>query len=243
MQPDPAMENQELKLLLGHLCSAVGHHVINALSTIVSQGEILRTLGSAPASDALEVRDRIETIVRTALEASTITRKLIELSHDLTAVGVDHPTSVDPDLRLDEWISGFVAGEKQTLGPNVEWILDLSPVPPILGQPDLLRTMFRLLVQNAIDAMPGGRGTITITSRPAPRNWLVVELRDDGCGMSPQVMEHATEPFFTTRPDRPGIGLTIARGIWRRHRGTLTLEGEPGKGNTIRLLAPSVGGS
>ncbi|QEH36855.1 Sporulation kinase E [Aquisphaera giovannonii] len=240
MLPDGAIENHELKPLLGHLCSAVGHHVINALSTVVSQGEILRTLGTSSPSGSLEVRDRVETIIRAAFDASTITRKLIGISHDLTAVGFDQATSPVAAIRLDEWLPGFVDEARGTLGPRAEWTLDLSPVPPLLAQPDLLKIMFRLLIQNSLEAMPEGRGTLAFSTRPAPRDWLVVELRDDGAGMTPEVMEHATEPFFTTRPERTGIGLTIARGIWRRHRGSLALEGAPGKGTTIRLLAPSM---
>ena len=44
-----------------------------------------------------------------------------------------------------------------------------------------------------------------------------------------------TEPFFTTKPDRDGVGLTIAQGIWRRHRGALSIDSRPGQGTTIRL--------
>jgi len=56
-------------------------------------------------------------------------------------------------------------------------------------------------------------------------------------------MEHALEPFYSTKPDRQGIGLTIARGIWRRHRGTMTIESQPGEGTTVRLSAPSLEGA
>jgi two-component system, NtrC family, sensor kinase len=53
--------------------------------------------------------------------------------------------------------------------------------------------------------------------------------------MSPDVLRRATEPFFSTKPDRAGIGLTIAQGIWRRHRGSLSIDSQPGVGTTIRL--------
>ena len=72
------MENLDLKPFLGHLSSAVGHLVINAFSTIVSQGEILRILNESPVQQPREVAERIETLIRTALEASLITRRLIE---------------------------------------------------------------------------------------------------------------------------------------------------------------------
>lgn len=60
------MENLDLKPFLGHLSSAVGHLVINAFSTIVSQGEILRILNESPVQQPREVAERIEMLIRTA---------------------------------------------------------------------------------------------------------------------------------------------------------------------------------
>lgn len=233
------MESRELNLLLGHLCSAVGHHVINAISTIVSQGEILRTLAGAQAAGNDELSERIETIVRTAMEASTMTRRLIELSHDLTSIDLDAAAAPVEEIHLADWLGRYVEAEKKQFPPETNWVLNLAPVAAIRGRSDLLGIMLRLLIENAVES---GARTLTFTSAAAPRNWLIAELRDDGAGMSPEVMEHAIEPFFSTKPGRLGLGLTIARGIWRRHRGTLTLESQPGQGTTVRLSIPSIAG-
>ena len=80
-----------------------------------------------------------------------------------------------------------------------------------------------------------GPGTITFTTLVDPRNWVVLEIRDSGCGMTPEVLKRATEPFFTTKPGKSGTGLTVAHGIWRRHRGALSIESQPGEGTMIRL--------
>jgi len=231
------MENLDLKPFLGHLSSAVGHLVINAFSTIVSQGEILRILNESPVQQPREVAERIETLIRTALEASLITRRLIELSHDWMSVDVDQPGSPVEEIRLDQLVSEFVNAEKAELGPSASWILNLAPIPPIRGQVKPLLTMFRQFVHNAVESFPMGEGTITISSLTAPRNWLVVEIRDDGCGLNAEVMEHALEPFYSTKPNHLGIGLAIARGIWRRHRGTMSVESQPNQGTTVRLSA------
>jgi signal transduction histidine kinase len=235
------MENLDLKPYLGHLTSSVGHLVINAFSTIVSQGEILRTLNESAVQHPREVAERVDTLIRTSLEASLVTRRLIELSHDWTAPDVDQPGSPVEDIRLDQLLAEFVNAEKQDLGPATTWILNLAPVPPIHGQVESIRAMFRQFMRNAVESFPAGKGTITVSTQTAPRNWLVVEIHDDGCGMSAEVMEHALEPFYSTKPDHLGIGLAVARGIWRRHRGTMSVESQPGAGTTVRLSAAASG--
>ncbi len=95
--------------------------------------------------------------------------------------------------------------------------------------------MLAYLLQNAREALPNGVGTIEVATAIDSRSWLVVAIRDTGCGMSPDVLRRATEPFFSTKPDRAGVGLTIAQGIWRRHRGSLSIESQPGHGTTVRL--------
>jgi signal transduction histidine kinase len=231
------MDKADPKLLSGHLTSSVGHHVINAFSTIVSQGEILRSLTGASGTPPPEVNDRIETIIRTSIEASLMTRRLIEFSHDLTSIEPESPGALVEEIRLDRLAADLVESERDELGPKVGWVLQLDATPPIRGRSSALKTMLELLIANAVEALPDQSGTISISTFLGPRNWPVLELRDQGCGMAADVMEHALEPFFSTKPGHVGIGLTVARGIWRRHRGTLTIESQPGEGTTIRLSA------
>jgi signal transduction histidine kinase len=235
------MEKTDLRLLSGHLTSSVGHHIINAFSTIVSQAEILRSLTGGGAASSAETIERIETIIRTSLESSLMTRRLIEFSHDLGSIEANSRESSSADIYLDQLASEFVNRERDELGSAVNWALDLNSAPPLQGQSNKLHTMLKLIVDNAIEALPDGTGTISISTFVGPRNWVVLEIRDEGSGMTPEVMERALEPFFTTKPGHQGIGLTVARGIWRRQRGTLTIESQPGAGTTIRLSAPLPG--
>ncbi len=231
------MEHVDLKPYLGYLTSSVGHLVINAFSTIVSKSEILRTFNESTVQHPQEVAERVDTLIRTSLDASLVARRLIELSHDWTSVDVDQPGSPVADIRLDQLLSDFVSAEKAKLAPSANWILNLAPVPPIRGQVEPLLEMFRQLIRNAAESLPAAGGSITISSQVAQRNWVIVEIRDNGCGMSAEVMEHAFEPFYSSKPGHLGIGLAIARGIWRRHRGTISVESQPGEGSTVRLVA------
>jgi CheY-like chemotaxis protein len=93
------------------------------------------------------------------------------------------------------------------------------------------------LVQNALDAMPGG-GTLSMCVRAAD-DAAVIEIGDSGSGMTPEVREHAFEPFFTTKGvSGTGLGLAEVYGIMRRHRGRAEIDSAPGAGSTLRLVFP-----
>ena len=154
------------------------------------------------------------------------------------------PDSADlPAVDLNRLIGEVLETEKTLASDRVEWVLDLGSIPPIPGNAVGLSAMLGYLLQNAREALPEGAGKIEIATAIDSRKWLAVAIRDTGCGMSPDVLRRATEPFFSTKPDRAGIGLTIAQGIWRRHRGSLSIESQPGQGTTVRLsigpVAPS----
>ena len=119
-------------------------------------------------------------MVRTALEASTITRRLIDLSHDLTSINQASSLWPTEEIDLVSLVSELVAAEKNILGPAVKWALELAPVPRIRGQAEPLRIMLRQLLQNAVESLPGGAGSITIASMTGLRNWVILEIRDQG---------------------------------------------------------------
>jgi two-component system, NtrC family, sensor kinase len=72
------------------------------------------------------------------------------------------------------------------------------------------------------------------------RHQVWVDIQDDGCGVEPENIDRLFEPFFTTKPAGmgTGLGLSIAWGIVQRHRGTIKVESEPGKGTTFRVMLP-----
>jgi signal transduction histidine kinase len=230
------MENLDPKELACHLSSGVGHQVINAFSTIVSQGEVLRSLLGPTSEHRAEIDQRIDTIIQTALDAALMTRRMMDYTIDAIAIDPDRPGKGLEEVFLDRLLSEVAEEERVNLGPGVGLVLDLAALPPIRGHRRALRDMLRCLIRNASEAMQGRSGTIALRVAPEPQGWITIEIRDDGAGLTPEVMEHATEPFFTTRPGHRGVGLTIARAIWRRHRGTLAIDSEPGQGALVRLM-------
>ena len=212
---------------VGHLASGVGHHVINAFSAIVSNAELLRIKLASTAApiDPVAIADMV---IETAMEASTVARRLIDYTRPITAIGEDR-------VRLDQVVGDFV--EVATLAnPEINWSTRLDPVPPILGRAEHLHSMLDLLAANAREAMGGeGAKTVAFSTSVDSRGWVMLEIRDSGRGMEPEILEQAVEPFFSTKGGHLGVGLSIANGIWRRHRGTLSLRSRPGEGTVVRL--------
>jgi signal transduction histidine kinase len=225
MSDDASTDVAEQLNSLGQLASGVGHHVINALSAIVSNAEMLRlTAGTDRPADPAAIADMI---IKTGLEAAGVARRLIDVSRPATGIG-------EGKVALDEVAATVLKEVRGQAVSNVTWQAELSAIPPIKGNADQLRTMLKLLIANALEALPAQGGMITLSTSIDDRGWVVLEVRDTGRGMTSQIQERAVEPFFSTK-GRPGIGLSIANGIWRRHRGTLALRSHFGEGTQVRL--------
>lgn len=219
---------------LGHLASAVGHNVINAFSAIVSNAELLRLkLGpDAPPIDKTQIANMI---IDTALEASTVARRLIDFTRPVTSIGTDK-------VALDRLVTDFIEARRSTDAEGIRWSSRIDPVPLIYGDSGQLEVMLDLLVANAREAAnPGEPTSIHLTTLVDSRGWVTLEIRDFGQGLSLEAQERSVEPFYTTRNGHLGVGLSIANGIWRRHRGTLSIRSHPEGGVILRLCVEPAG--
>lgn len=122
----------------------------------------------------------------------------------------------------------------------------LGALPPVWGDPYYLRDAFQSLIENAVEAAaPEGR--VVVRSFPmgnGRRSRAVVEIIDNGSGMSPEFLrESLFQPFATTKPNGVGLGLFTAAQIVRFHRGTMRVSSQPGGGTVVRLAFPAASGS
>jgi two-component system NtrC family sensor kinase len=226
MAHDQTSDATEQLNALGQLSAGVGHHVINAFSAVVSNAEILRLLKESDRPiDPVSLAD---TIIRTAVEASGVARRLIDYSRTATATG-------EAPVELDRLAAEVLEAEKARGPAHIDWISELLPVPTVPGSHIQLTAMLGHLIANAREALPPSGGSITLATGHDDRGWVVLEVHDTGRGMTPQEQERAVEPFFTTKAGHLGVGLSIANGIWRRHRGTLAIRSQLGEGTRVRL--------
>lgn len=109
----------------------------------------------------------------------------------------------------------------------------------IFGDSEELGTMIKDMVRNSVEAMPHG-GTITIESL-VEKKQAVLEISDQGAGMSAEVKSRIFEPFFTTREGiGRGLGMSKVYGIITAHNGTIDIESETGRGSKITVKIPLV---
>jgi signal transduction histidine kinase len=115
-------------------------------------------------------------------------------------------------------------------------------VPPdplmVHGNSAALEQLLLNLLLNAAAALPK-EGSASVDARLID-DAVVITVRDDGRGISPDEMDQVFNPFFTTREDGTGLGLTIVRRIADAHGAELCMESQPGVGTTVRLsMAPA----
>jgi signal transduction histidine kinase len=117
-----------------------------------------------------------------------------------------------------------------------------TDLPRVAGDPAQLEQVLMNLVNNALDAMPGGGSLDLLTA--AKDGMACLQVRDSGAGIPRDDLKKIFDPFYTTKvPGKgTGLGLAICRDIVRAHSGTIDVQSEPGKGSwfTVRLPATEV---
>ncbi len=130
-------------------------------------------------------------------------------------------------------------------------------LPPFRGDPTQINQVLMNLVANASEAIGPGVGTVTIrtervtlspmdmltlTTSPdmEPGTYISLEVRDTGCGIPPEAINHIFEPFFTTKFVGRGLGLAAVLGIVQGHRGGIRVSSQAGAGTIFELFFPVV---
>ena len=249
---------------LGQLAAGVAHEINNPVGFISSN---LNTLDGYfnQLQQMLEAYRHSEEIIasqpqRDQLKALRTTLELDFLKEDIPILireskdGIGRVVQIVKDLknfsRVDNdqtWqFSNLQQGIDSTLNivaSELKYKADVvkhyMPLPDIECLASQLNQVVMNLVINAAQAMGPERGTITISNGVEGENiWL--EVADDGCGIAPQTVQKIFDPFFTTKPvgEGTGLGLSLSYGIVKKHRGSISVSSELGKGTTFRVVLP-----
>jgi signal transduction histidine kinase len=114
-----------------------------------------------------------------------------------------------------------------------------ADTPRIVADRVQLQQVFMNLMLNAIEAMKGTGGELTISARPNPQGQLIVSLSDTGVGLPAENAERIFDAFHTTKPEGTGMGLAITRSIVESHGGRVWATANEGAGATFHFTLPS----
>jgi signal transduction histidine kinase len=110
-------------------------------------------------------------------------------------------------------------------------------VPPAYADPDQIKQIVLNLVLNAIEASPQDR-TVTLSLFVGRRDMVTLEVRDEGAGIPADQLESIFHPFFTTKEQGTGLGLSLVHQMVVEHGGEITVESQLGHGTVFRVLLP-----
>jgi signal transduction histidine kinase len=204
---------------LGTLSAGVTHEIRNPLTVIRSETERLanqeRDIAYLKDYRALMLKhiDRIAAIVERMLGMAKEAPKQEE--------NIDLNEIIESSLQLVNM--GRITLHK-----------DFNLVPLVVGDPVQIEEVFMNLAQNAVQAMTDG-GTLTLRTY-IDEGRAVAEVSDTGKGIPEEIKEKIFDPFFSTRHEGVGLGLSIAYRIIREHGGDIKITSEVGKGTTFKIL-------
>ncbi|MGH0028412.1 MAG: hybrid sensor histidine kinase/response regulator [Myxococcota bacterium] len=230
---------------LGLLAGGIAHDFNNLLVAILGNADLaLQEPSTSPAA-----RGKLEEITAAAERASELTQQMLLYA----GTGPAEMRTRDLSTLISESIPML-----QTLVPKGVRLRVDPPREEVWVEADQgqIDRALIALVSNAVEAgarevtvraggfepPPGFHESCVIYDRDLEGPCAYVEVRDDGSGMSPAMLDSVFEPFFTTRVPGRGFGLAGVLGIARRHRGGIQAESAPGRGACIRLVLPRAAG-
>ncbi|HVU04957.1 MAG TPA: ATP-binding protein [Polyangiaceae bacterium] len=222
---------------LGMLAAGVAHEINNPLAYVTSALEVLKEdLAETGTERTAAPRAEIAAALRDALQGTERVKAIVRDLRAFSRPANDEQTS----LVLADVLDSAIGMARHELRPRARLVKDYGTVPRVTASEARLGQVFLNLLINAAHAMPLGTAEfheIRVTTRTDDAGRVVVEIRDDGCGIARENLARVFDPFFTTKGSGgTGLGLAICRNTIASLGGELTLESEVGRGTTARVV-------
>jgi signal transduction histidine kinase len=234
------MEDELLKARkiksVGVLAAGIAHDFNNLLTGILGYVSLAKVVAQTDA----KVVAYLTAAEQACQRATALTQQLLTFAKG--GAPVRHTVSL---VELLKECVGFVLRGANVRG-DIQITADLWPVDVDAGQ---INQVVHNVVLNAMQAMPGG-GTVQVRAEnvvlaagvpfPLPEGQYVkITVQDSGCGIPEEVLANIFDPYFTTKPEGSGLGLTTAYAIVIKHEGYITIASEVGVGTTVVIYLPA----
>jgi len=229
---------------LAVLAGGIAHDFNNLLTAVFGHLHVARRL----AADE-QVRGHLDRIEHAVARAADLTRQML-------AYGGRGRVAIEP-MDLGALVRDMTALLAVSLSKHVAVRYEIAPdLPAVEGDGAQLQQVIMNLITNAGEAIGDADGTITVRVAPfaldertagvelagqdvRPGPTVLLEVRDTGAGMTPEVKARIFDPFFSTKASGRGLGLAALRGILRAHRAGVRIETAPGRGTAFQVFFPA----
>ncbi|MDA2933098.1 ATP-binding protein [Acidobacteria bacterium AH-259-D05] len=218
---------------LGEMAGGVAHEINNPLGVILGRSDYLSRLAKLRKAD--EFLEDLEAIEHNAARAGKIVSDLLDFARP-------HPLN-----RRQHDLNSLLTQTIELMEPRVttrDLTLrkELASVPPVEIDWDRMQQVFVNLINNSIDACQEG-GTIRLrTHINSSRSQVEVTVEDNGVGIPPEHLKKVFDPFFTSKQQGTGLGLSVSYSIVRDHGGQISVESRVGQGTRFTVKLPMAEG-
>jgi len=220
-------------MTMGELVASIAHEVNQPLGAIVTNGHACVRLLSRDVPDLDKSREVVERMIKDGMRASEVIKRIRDLLHKT-------PVEKSP-VNINETIQEAIAlVSSDLLRSKIELKVELAAgLTPVLADRIQLQQVILNLILNARDAMIGEHpGKLRITSGRNSAGLVEVAVHDNGQGLKATDPEQIFDPFFSTKPEGMGLGLSISRTIIDSLGGKLWATQNEDKGATIQFTLP-----
>jgi len=228
------LHQAEKAAVVGRLAAAIAHEIRNPLNYINLTLDHLRSSFAPADSHKREIFARLTDQLKT--EVGRINRHITDFlkysrPSTLNLQPVDLRAAAEDALKFIE-----VQAAESGIRTRVETEGD---IPKVLADQESLRSILTNLLINAIQAIDGDGGDITVRLSADAQNQMArIEVVDTGTGIAPDDLEKVFEPYFSTKDTGTGLGLAIVRKALEDHGGTISVDSSKGSGTTFTITLP-----
>jgi signal transduction histidine kinase len=228
------LHQAEKGAVVGRLAAAIAHEIRNPLNYINLTLDHLRS--SFAPNDPKKGETFVRLTDQLKAEVARINRHISDFlkysrPSKLELQNLDIRAEAEDALRL-------VEGRAEECGIETT-ILQEDELPPVVGDRESLRSVFTNLVINAVEAINGAGGSISIKLSNPEANSVKVEITDSGGGIAADDISKIFEPYFSTKETGTGLGLAIVKKAIDDHGGTISVISKEGSGTTFTIILPA----
>jgi PAS domain S-box-containing protein len=224
--------------IMGELSASMAHELNQPLTAILTNAQAAQRFMASGKADMNEFREILKDIAHDTTRARDVIRHL----RALVKKSESDFTHLDIGETIRE-VVGFLHGDR--VARNVRVVLELATgLPPVCGDRIQLQQVMINLLLNAFDALtntPVPERSVVVATVLDSSQLIHITVRDNGTGIPADKLHALFEPFYTTKSEGMGMGLTVSRSIIEAHRGRIWAENNSEGGATFHITLPVAG--